>query len=190
MSKSKASDEVHAAPVKLPHRRVPNRKSIPTRLALSLRCGALSLRTAYLRHVLGMNIHPDTQISLKARLDRTNPRGIHIDEGTLVAFGAVILTHDLSRVLHTDTYIGRNCFIGAHSIILPGIRVGDNCIVATGSVVTKDIAPNTVVAGNPARAIRTGIRTRKWGVLEEAHREAFELQTASDAAEVAEKRQR
>lgn len=193
MSDSKTSDDVCETLIPAGdsrQRRVPDRKSIMTRLVLALRLGALSLRTAYLRQILGMSIHPDTRISLKARLDHTNPRGIHIDQGTLVAFGAVILSHDLSRVLHTDTYIGKNCFIGAHSIVLPGIRVGDNCIVATGAVVTKNVDANSIVAGNPARVIRTGIRTRKWGVLEEAFREAFELQTASDAAEEAEKNKR
>ena len=79
-----------------PARRVPDRKGPLRRLALAVRKRLLRLRTSYLRH-LGMDIHPDTQISLKANLDRTNPRGIHIGEGTLVAFGAVILTHDMSR---------------------------------------------------------------------------------------------
>ena len=128
-----------------------------------------------------MDIHPDTQISLKANLDQTNPRGIHIAEGTLVAFGAVILSHDLARVLHTDTYIGKNCFIGAHSIILPGVRVGDGSIVATGSVVTKDVQQNSIVAGNPARTIRSGVRTTKWGVLEDSYQEALLVQAADDA---------
>jgi acetyltransferase-like isoleucine patch superfamily enzyme len=141
----------------------------------------LRLRGLYLRR-LGMDIHPDTQISLKAHLDRTNPRGIHIGEGTLVAFGAVILSHDLARVIHTDTYIGKNCFIGAHAIVLPGIRVGDNSIVATGSVVTRDVASNTLVGGNPARVIRTNIRTLKWGILEESFQTAVQLQ--SDATGV------
>lgn len=191
MSNSTVSDRLSGTsptPVKTLERRVPDRKNICKRLILAARLGIVSLRAAYLRRIAGMDIHPDTQISLKARLDRTNPRGIHVQEGTLIAFGAVILSHDMSRALHTDTYIGRNCFIGAHSIVLPGIRIGDHCIVATGSVVTKDVAPNTVVAGNPARVIRTGIQTRKWGVLEEAYRKAFELQAASDAAEAAEKK--
>lgn len=186
MSNSEASDDVRetgVTPTRSVQRRAPNNKNILTRLILCIRLGALALRTAYLRQVLGMNIHPDTQISLKANLDRSNPRGIHIGEGTLVAFGAVILSHDMSRALSTDTYIGRNCFIGAHSIVLPGIRIGDGCIVATGSVVTKDVGPNCVVAGNPARVIKTDIRTRKFGVLEEAYREAVELQLAADAAE-------
>lgn len=185
MNNSEVSGKIHETGVKSAkplQRRVPNRKGALTRLALSLRMTVLALRTAYLRQVLGMDIHPDTQISLKANLDRTNPRGIHIDQGTLVAFGVVILSHDMSRALSTDTYIGRNCFIGAHSIILPGIRVGDGCIVATGSVVTKDVEPNTVVAGNPARVIKTNIRTLKFGVLEESYREALALQAATDAA--------
>lgn len=186
MSNSEATDEAGETGTALTRsvqRRAPNNKNILTRSILSIRLGILALRAAYLRHVLGMNIHPDTQISLKANLDRSNPRGIHIGEGTLVAFGAVILSHDMSRALSTDTYIGRNCFIGAHSIILPGIRVGDGCIVATGAVVTKDVESNCVVAGNPARVIKTDIRTRKFGVLEEAYREAVELQLATDAAE-------
>lgn len=180
---TRESREVGATSERSLQRRAPNRKNILIRLTLSMRIALLALRTAYLRHILGMNIHPDTQISLKANLDRSNPRGIHIDEGTLVAFGAVILSHDMSRALSTDTYIGRNCFIGAHSIVLPGIRVGDGSIVATGSVVTKDVEPGSIVAGNPARVIKTGIRTRKFGVLEESYREAVELQLATDAAE-------
>jgi acetyltransferase-like isoleucine patch superfamily enzyme len=163
-----------------PRRRVPHRKGLLERTTLTVRKILLWMRTRYLRR-LGMDIHPDTQISLKAHLDKTNPSGIHIGQGTLVAFGAVILSHDLARVLHTDTYIGRNCFIGAHSIILPGIHIGDSCIVATGSVVTKNVEANSIVGGNPARVIRTGIRTGKWGMLEDAYREAFLLQQASEA---------
>jgi acetyltransferase-like isoleucine patch superfamily enzyme len=122
-----------------------------------------------------MDIGPDTQISLKAHLDRTNPRGIHVGRGTLIAFGAVVLSHDLARVLHTDTYVGENCFVGAHSIILPGIRIGDGSIVAAGSVVTMDIPSGCIVAGNPARVIKSGIKTRKWGVLEDSYQVALQF---------------
>lgn len=167
----------------MPPRRVPNRKGLLTRVTLRLRASLLSLHNVYLRLYLGMDVHPDTQISLKANLDKTNPRGVHISQGTLVAFGVVVLSHDMARALTTDTYIGRNCFIGAHSIILPGVRIGDSCIVATGSVVTRDVAPNSIVAGNPARVVKTGIRTLKWGVLEESYREALLLQQRADELE-------
>ncbi|MDQ2775349.1 MAG: acyltransferase [Acidobacteriota bacterium] len=48
-----------------------------------------------------------------------------------------------------------NCFIGARAIILPGVSIGPNAVVATGSVVTKSVPSNTVVAGVPARSLCT-----------------------------------
>ena len=118
---------------------------------------------------MGMDIGKDVRVSLRARLDFTNPRGIHIGDGTYVAFDSVIFAHDMSRLLHTHTYVGSNCFIGAQAIIMPGVRVGDECIVGSGAVVTKDVPSGSIVAGNPAKIIRSGIRTIRWGILAEAH---------------------
>ena len=53
-----------------------------------------------------------------------------------------------------DTIIEDDVSIGAGSIILPGIKIGKGSMIGAGSVVTKDVPPNTVVAGNPARPIR------------------------------------
>ncbi len=50
--------------------------------------------------------------------------------------------------------IGCNVWLGARATILKGVTIGDNAVVATGSVVTRDVAANTVVAGVPARAVR------------------------------------
>jgi len=44
-----------------------------------------------------------------------------------------------------DTWIGKECQIGAHSIIMPGVRVGDNCVVAVASVVMKDVPSNRMI---------------------------------------------
>ena len=51
--------------------------------------------------------------------------------------------------------IGKNCFIGCNALILKGVVLGDNCVVGAGSVVTGQFEDNCVIAGNPARVIRT-----------------------------------
>lgn len=51
-------------------------------------------------------------------------------------------------------HIGRNCWIGAGAIILPGITIGDNVVVGAGSVVTKDLPSNVVAVGNPCKVLR------------------------------------
>lgn len=51
--------------------------------------------------------------------------------------------------------VGDNAWIGGGAILLPGVTVGENSIVGAGAVVTKDVPPNTVVVGNPARVVRS-----------------------------------
>ena len=112
-----------------------------------------------LRHIFHMDIGQGVFVSYRAKLDRSiNPRGIHIGDRTHVASDAYILAHDRCRGIVADTYIGADCLIGICSIILPGVRIGNEVIVAAGSVVTHDVPDHCVVAGNPARIIKTGIR--------------------------------
>ena len=58
--------------------------------------------------------------------------------------------------------IGRNCWIGRSAMILPGVTIGDHSVVASGSVVVKDVPPRTLVAGNPARPIREVVASDDW----------------------------
>ena len=61
------------------------------------------------------------------------------------------------RNLHkssSEIYIGKSCWIGAGSIILPGVRLGDNVVVGATSVVTRSVEPNKIVVGNPAKIIK------------------------------------
>ena len=59
--------------------------------------------------------------------------------------------------------IGRNCWLGAGVIVLPGVTIGDNVVVGAGSVVTKDIPSNVVAVGNPCRVLRpVGERDREF----------------------------
>jgi acetyltransferase-like isoleucine patch superfamily enzyme len=113
----------------------------------------------------GMDIHPTCNFSLSAKFDRLNPKGLHIGAYTYIALGVVILCHDTSRGLYVDTFIGENCFIGARSIIMPGVRIGNGSIVGAGSVVTKDVPDSCAVAGNPAQVIRSNIEVGRYGRL-------------------------
>jgi acetyltransferase-like isoleucine patch superfamily enzyme len=117
---------------------------------------------------MGMDIDPTVEMSLSAKPDFTFPKGVHIGAYTYVAFNARILTHDRTRGLYLHTRIGRNCFIGGESIVLPGTTIGDNCVIGAGSVVTKDVPPRTIVAGNPAKVIRRDIAVGAYGRFLEA----------------------
>ena len=86
--------------------------------------------------------------------------GITIEEGVMIGPHVKILTdnHDFHNrmVLRCKpVHIGRQAWIGAAAIILPGVSIGENAIVAAGAVVTNDVAPNTIVGGNPAKFIKT-----------------------------------
>jgi acetyltransferase-like isoleucine patch superfamily enzyme len=135
---------------------------------VGVRNNILRARTWYFRTVYGMNLAKDVRISFKARLDKTNPKGLTIGEKTMVTFDAIVLSHDFASRKHdSKTVIGSYCFIGCGSIILPNITIGDHVIVAAGSVVTKDVPSNCIVAGNPARILKTGIQTIDYGMIAE-----------------------
>lgn len=133
------------------------------RLRTALTPFVREVRRQYLRRIYGVDLGRGVQISLTARIDKTNPRGVHIGEFTGVAFEAAILTHDAVNARHLDVRIGKNCLIGARSIILPGVTIGDHCIIAVAAVVMKDVPAGSVVSGNPGRVVETGILTGPLG---------------------------
>jgi acetyltransferase-like isoleucine patch superfamily enzyme len=104
------------------------------------------------RYLWGMDIHASAWIAASALIDRTWPRGIHIGADCVVGEEVVILTHDLTRGLYVDTIIGDRTVIGPRAIILPGVRVGTDCIIQPGALVNRDVPDGHVAQGNPAVA--------------------------------------
>jgi acetyltransferase-like isoleucine patch superfamily enzyme len=86
--------------------------------------------------------------------------GISIGDNTIFASGVKIISanhnkydykcHDISLPIS----IGENCWLGANSVILPGVQIGNNVIVAAGSVVTKSFDSNLIIGGVPAKIIK------------------------------------
>ena len=84
---------------------------------------------------------------------------VTIEDGVMLGpeVGIFTVNHEPKdiRLLHTkEIRIKKNAWIGARVSILPGVTIGENAIVGTGSIVTKDIPDNAVAVGNPARVIR------------------------------------
>lgn len=88
-------------------------------------------------------------------------KDIYIGENTAVAYNVTILTsadpnshyNKLASIyppFKKEVRIGKNCWLGANTLVLPGVTIGDFCVVAAGSVVTKDVPSGVLVAGNPA----------------------------------------
>jgi maltose O-acetyltransferase len=88
--------------------------------------------------------------------------GVTIGDSTLIASHVAItsLTHGTDSARYSESLVskpvevGRNVWIGAHAVVLPGVRIGDGAIIGAGAVVNRDVAPGDVVAGVPARSIR------------------------------------
>lgn len=109
----------------------------------------------------GKNIHIGKKVFINSGCKLQDWGGIFIGDGVLIGHNVVLATidHDLRPQSRRGMYpksvkIGRNVWIGSNSTILPGVTVGDNAVIGAGSVVTRDVPENIVVAGNPAKVIK------------------------------------
>jgi galactoside O-acetyltransferase len=105
----------------------------------------------------GKNIYANFNLTL---VDDTH---IYVGDNTMFAPNVVVATagHPIDAELRYKTYqynmpvtIGKNCWIGAGALIMPGVTIGDNTVIGAGSVVTKDIPSNVVAVGNPCKVMR------------------------------------
>jgi acetyltransferase-like isoleucine patch superfamily enzyme len=139
--------------------------NLTTAIRNHIRLAAIWFRRWFLVYAYGMDIARSARISWGTKLDKTYPQGIHIGPESYCASGCLILTHDYARGIHTDTRIGSCCFVGANAIVMPGVIIGDGAIVGAGAVVTQGVPAGCIVAGNPARIVREGVKTTRFGKL-------------------------
>ncbi len=110
------------------------------------------------RHVhFGKNVYANFNLTL---VDDTH---IYVGDNTMFGPNVTVATagHPILPSLREQAYqynapvhIGRNCWIGAGAILVPGVTVGDNTVIGAGSIVTKDIPANVVAVGNPCKVLR------------------------------------
>ncbi|MFP7734157.1 acyltransferase [Priestia aryabhattai] len=117
----------------------------------------LSMKNWLYKACLGMKVGPQTSFALMVMLDIMFPEKIQVGRNTVIGYNTTILAHEylITEYRLGDVIIGDEVMIGANSTILPGVTIGNEAVVAAGTVVHKDVAPGFFVGGNPMRVIYT-----------------------------------
>lgn len=111
----------------------------------------------------GKHVHFGKNIYANFNLTMVDDGHIYVGDYTMFAPSVIVATagHPILPELRETVYqynmpvhIGKNCWIGAGAIILPGVTIGDQVVVGAGSVVTKDLPSNVVAVGNPCQVVR------------------------------------
>lgn len=109
------------------------------------------------------HVHFGKMVYANFNLTMVDDTHIYVGDYTLIGPNVTIATagHPIDPELREKAYqfnksvhIGKNCWIGAGAVILPGITIGDNTVIGAGSVVTKDIPSGVVAVGNPCKVLR------------------------------------
>ena len=111
----------------------------------------------------GKHVHLGKNVYFNCNATLVDDTHIYIGDCTMLGPNVVIATagHPILPELrekalqyNLPVHIGKNCWLGAGVIVLPGVTIGDNTVIGAGSVVTKDIPANVVAVGNPCKVLR------------------------------------
>ena len=121
------------------------------------------IESPYFANWGGHHVHLGSNVYANAGLKLVDDTHIYIGDCTMLGPNVVLATagHPINPELRAQGYqynmpvrIGKNCWLGAGVIVMPGVTIGDNTVIGAGSVVTKDIPSNVVAVGNPCRILR------------------------------------
>lgn len=111
----------------------------------------------------GKHVHLGKQVYANFHLTLVDDTHIYIGDYTMLGPNVTLATagHPILPELRVKglqfnmpVHIGRNCWLGAGVVVMPGVTIGDNSVIGAGSIVTKDIPANVVAVGNPCRVLR------------------------------------
>lgn len=120
----------------------------------------------------GHHVHLGNNVYTNFNLTLVDDTHIYIGDCTMIGPNVTIATagHPIEPGLRSrglqynmPVHIGKNCWLGAGVIVMPGVTIGDNTVIGAGSIVTRDIPANVVAVGNPCRVMRpVGERDRQY----------------------------
>lgn len=111
----------------------------------------------------GKHVHLGKQVYANSHLTLVDDTHIYIGDYTMIGPNVTLATagHPILPELRVKglqfnmpVHIGKNCWLGAGVVVMPGVTIGDNSVIGAGSIVTKDIPANVVAVGNPCRVLR------------------------------------
>ena len=115
----------------------------------------------FFHRLRGVNVGRNVEIGYFCVIDNVHPDLVTIEDKVVIATGTVIISHDNSyyythggAVKHAPVIIKKNSFIGAGSVINPGVTIGEYAIVGCNSVVIKNVPAYAVVGGVPVRILK------------------------------------
>ncbi len=121
------------------------------------------IESPYFANWGGHHVHLGSNVYANAGLKLVDDTHIYIGDNTMLGPNVVLATagHPIDPELrgrglqyNLPVRIGKNCWLGAGVIVMPGITIGDNTVIGAGSVVTKDIPSGVVAVGNPCKVLR------------------------------------
>lgn len=120
----------------------------------------------------GRHVHFGRNVYANFNLTLVDDSHIYVGDGTMFGPNVVISTaghpilpelRELVYQFNMPVHIGKNCWLGAGVLVMPGVTIGDNTVIGAGSVVTRDIPANVVAVGTPCRVVREiGERDREF----------------------------